>query len=289
MKYRSSRTFRQALEDRLRAQGASLGIPLVRLRKMVAFERFLAHLLADQPNDWVLKGGLALQLRIGDKARTTNDMDLLSISDLPARRLHDALVRAGLVDLRDDFQFEVALPTSETELRFHVRTILDGRPFESFYVDVGSGDPMVDLPERLTAPALLEFAGISPAVIPCYPLTQQIAEKVHAYTRPHKSGLSSRVKDWVDILLMAELGTMDARSLSRALSATFEKRATHPLPPSLPVPPSNWLREFQYLSRELKLGYESLADAIAAMARFVDPVLQGKTKGSWNPAAWSWE
>lgn len=61
MRYGSGEAFRNALETRLRIKGLHSGAPLVRLRKMVAFERFLARLVADQPEAWLLKGGLALQ------------------------------------------------------------------------------------------------------------------------------------------------------------------------------------------------------------------------------------
>ena len=71
MKYGSSASFRRALEDRLRTQSLQTGAPLVRLRKMVVFDRFLVRLIHDQPDAWVLKGGLALQLRLGNQARTT--------------------------------------------------------------------------------------------------------------------------------------------------------------------------------------------------------------------------
>lgn len=71
MKYPSARAFRQALEDRLRTHYPKEQIP--RLRKMIAFERFMARL----DERWILKGGYALQLRT-DKARTTHDIDLLA-------------------------------------------------------------------------------------------------------------------------------------------------------------------------------------------------------------------
>ncbi len=48
MKYANSSAFRRALEDRLRAQSVKTGAPLVRLRKMVAFDRLLARLIAVQ-------------------------------------------------------------------------------------------------------------------------------------------------------------------------------------------------------------------------------------------------
>ena len=57
MTYRSGASFRRALEDRLRAQSLETGVPLVRLRKMVVFDRFLARLVQGQPDAWVLKGG----------------------------------------------------------------------------------------------------------------------------------------------------------------------------------------------------------------------------------------
>ncbi|MEA3328001.1 MAG: nucleotidyl transferase AbiEii/AbiGii toxin family protein [Chloroflexota bacterium] len=53
-------------------------MPLSRLRKLVVFDRFLARLFQDQPDHWVFKGGFALQLRLGERARTTKDIDLLA-------------------------------------------------------------------------------------------------------------------------------------------------------------------------------------------------------------------
>ena len=50
MKYQSGGAFRRALEDRLRAQSLKSGVALVRLRKMVAFDRFVARLMLAQPD-----------------------------------------------------------------------------------------------------------------------------------------------------------------------------------------------------------------------------------------------
>ena len=67
MKYSSPVSFRQALEDRLRTQYPPHRIP--RVRKMIAFERFMAHL----DERWILKGGYALQLRTAS-ARTIQNI-----------------------------------------------------------------------------------------------------------------------------------------------------------------------------------------------------------------------
>ena len=53
MKYQSGGAFRRALEDRLRIRSLNTGVPLIRLRKMVAFDRFMARLVAIQPHVWV--------------------------------------------------------------------------------------------------------------------------------------------------------------------------------------------------------------------------------------------
>jgi hypothetical protein len=77
VRYASSAAFRRALEDRLRAHSQKTALPLIRLRKLVAFDRLLARLTMEQPATWILKGGLALLVRLGPRARTTQDVDLI--------------------------------------------------------------------------------------------------------------------------------------------------------------------------------------------------------------------
>ncbi len=57
----------------------------MRLRRMVAFDRLLARLFSkqseqerqeEQETPWLLKGGYAMELRLGYRARTTRDIDL---------------------------------------------------------------------------------------------------------------------------------------------------------------------------------------------------------------------
>lgn len=131
----------------------------------------------------------------------------------------------------------------------------------------------------MTVPALLDFADIQPSVMPCYPLSQQIAEKVHTYTRPYATSECTRVKDWVDLLLMAELGKLHGPTLLQALHATFNARHTHPLSTHLPKPSSAWATTFRHQSREMGLGYRALAEASEAIALFLDPVLQDQARG----------
>ena len=41
-----------------------------------AFERLLVRLELGAPGRWVVKGGMALEMRLGDRARSTRDLDL---------------------------------------------------------------------------------------------------------------------------------------------------------------------------------------------------------------------
>lgn len=290
MKYASGSDFRKALETRLRKISLQEHSSLARLRKMVAFDRFLARLTFSQPGLWILKGGLALQIRLGERARTTRDIDFLLVEPQP--NIHAMLVEATSAKQNDWFEFQVErAPTSEgISERFHVRCLLDGRPFELFHVDIGVGDPMNEEAEMLSMPPLLSFAEIPPVITPCFPISQQIAEKVHAYTRPHGANMpSSRVKDLVDILLMAELSSISSGQLLLAIQSTFEARKTHSLPRNLPAPPTDWNNPFRKLARETGLQWTLIAEAFPACQKFLEPVLQSVPESKWDPLQWTWE
>jgi hypothetical protein len=292
MIYKTGAAFRRALEDRLLAQSSRDRVSLVRLRKLVAFDRFLARLLQAQPGAWILKGGLALQLRMGSRARTTQDIDVLWT--VPEVWLNRILAAAATLDLGDWFTFTVqptssALPgLGEGSLRFSVSARLDGRLFVSFHVDVGSGDPVVEPAERLVGPSLLVFAGIAPVVIPCYPLTQHLAEKVHAYVRPRSTGASTRVKDLVDIVLIAEQNAVDGPTLQTAIQATFEAYGAGEPPVSLPQPPATWTVTFKKLAEEVGLSDATLSAADQTARAFLEPVLRSEASAVWSPVERRW-
>ncbi|MCD4754056.1 MAG: nucleotidyl transferase AbiEii/AbiGii toxin family protein [Anaerolineaceae bacterium] len=291
MKYATSSAFRRALEDRLRTLSFKKGIPLSRLRKMVAFDRFLSRLFAYGPNQWVVKGGFALQLRIGEKARTTRDIDLLMLAG--EREMSYHLRRASTLDQNDWFLFEISDGIrSEADdivvLRYNAHALLDGRTFERFHIDIGVGDLLLESPEYLETPTLLSFAGIEPTLIPCYPISQQIAEKFHAFTRTHESGSSSRVKDLVDMLLLAEMEKFSSLKLQKSLRATFQTRSSQPMPLKVPSPPKNWNPSFRRMANEVGLSFKSLSSAESALQQFLNPILDPETNKTWNPEHWQW-
>ena len=202
--------------------------------------------------------------------------------------MHQALTEAALTDLRDAFEFQVHQATTVNPARFTVQSLLDGRTFETFHLDVGTGDAIVGPLDYISTPNLMAFADIPPVRMPCYPLTQQLAEKVHAYTFSYQSGETTRVKDWIDIILIAQAGELHAKRLTDSLQATFKTRQTHSLPEIMPLPPANWTRTVKKLAAEVQLGFDTLEEAIAAVSQFLDPILSGQARGDWNPTTWRW-
>ena len=166
MRYATAGAFRQALEERLRQQSLGNNLALTRLRKMIAFDRFLARLGKSDPEAWVVKGGFALQLRLGARARTTKDIDIAVTKEWTPEAVATRLRRTARLDLGDWFEFEVgelaeaATGAPRGGFRFPVRCLLDSRLFETFHLDVGQGDPILDAPERVRVPDFLAFAGI---------------------------------------------------------------------------------------------------------------------------------
>jgi hypothetical protein len=292
MKYQSGGAFRRALETRLREQSLSSGLPLARFRKMVAFDRLLVRLIRSQPDQWVLKGGLALQLRLGDRARTTKDIDLLSLTQ--SDQVFDSLREAVSLDLGDWFEFVVGRPSDDQDrtpggIRYTVVSLLDGRTFERFHIDVGLGDPLVEAVEFLVMPDLLTFAEIDPVVVPCYPVTQQLAEKCHAYTRQYGSGMSSRIKDFIDLILLDEMGPVSGQKLTAAIELTF-RNAGGQIPDLILPPPRTWEGGFKRLANEVSLSGYSLESSYARIQEFLDPILAGEAGDlRWNPDSWSWK
>jgi predicted nucleotidyltransferase component of viral defense system len=276
--YNSIAAFRIALEQRLNKHANDEGVNIMRLRRLVAFDRLLARLFYGNDSPWVLKGGYATELRLRGHARSTKDIDLsipreitasIGISTLDST-LRDLLQQAARIDLGDWFRFRVGEPMMdlggppEGGTRFPVAALLD-RPFIEFHIDVGLGDLFSPPAEVLRGNDLLSFAGIAPPRVKVLRKEQQFAEKVHAYTYPRQN---SRIKDLVDLVLFIEMEKLKPRVTVRCLRETFAHRATHPLPVELMPPPEGWRSGYAELAIECGLRTDTLDKAFETVSRY---------------------
>jgi hypothetical protein len=257
----------------------------------VVFERLLARLAVAGPGRWTLKGALALDFRLRDRSRTTKDMDLVRRDDEEAAVGN--LIEAASMDLGDFFTFSIEGRTrlggdEAGTVRCRIRAELAGRLFENVIVDMGFFDPLGWAPEVVRGTDLLAFAEIEPVEVPLVPLEQQVAEKVHAYTRTYEGGRpSSRAKDLVDLMLVKREVALDGKRLRAALVGTFEGRRQHSLPESFPPPPAEWAVPYRKLAAEV--GLETRPEAAhREVASFLDPVLSGEDPLRWDPGQGRW-
>lgn len=281
MIYTTGAGFRQALERRINEEAAASGIAITRLRKLVAFDRLLARLVEVAPNRWIAKGGLVLNLRFGNRARTTIDLDLARQDSHEASL--DDLRNAAALDTGDFFAFVLESEHDDEEdhpdqheergERYRVVALLGGRTFEALRVDVGFGDPLPQPADFVSGIEFLAFAGLAPIMVPVLPLEEQIAQKLHAYSLLYGGRHpSSRIKDLVDIVLICSEAVLAAGELRSALERTFRTRGTHPLPMSLPDPPTAWERGYGRLAADIGID-PSIRHGHALAAAFIDPIL----------------
>jgi len=72
--YRTPQAFKAALETRQRKRAADAGMPFDRVAQVDLYFRFLDRVLQDLDSAVVVKGGVALEMRLR-RARTTGDID----------------------------------------------------------------------------------------------------------------------------------------------------------------------------------------------------------------------
>jgi predicted nucleotidyltransferase component of viral defense system len=268
--YKTAGAFRTALETRLQTRARGEATDLQRLRRQVAFDRFLARMFSKGPKaayPWLLKGGYAMELRM-HAARTTKDIDLTlhdgtRLSKDPAKRREEVrgmLQEAAATRFDDYFEFMVGEAREDLEgapeggSRYPVTAQMDGRDFARFHVDVGIGDEVLEPPDIVTGQDWLGFGGVAPPSFPVISAEQQFAEKLHAYSLPRGERANTRTKDLVDMVLLIRSGKLDKTKTAAAVRATFAKRGTHAMPRELDGPPREWGPVFDWLAKECDLA-----------------------------------
>jgi len=294
MKYADADAFRVALEHRLRTRAQQRNVDISRLRKQVVFDRLLARLLTVAPERYVLKGGYALDLRLGDRARSTQDIDLAIAGSLDA--VIDDLAAVDALGMDDYFSFTVTRTTAldnldaATAARFRVQARLAGRRFEQFNLDIGFGSDERQAYDLVEGQDLVSFAGLTPLLIPTVVIERHVAEKIHAYTRVYADDRqSTRVKDLVDLVLVSEEVSIVAGPLTLAIQLVFAARAGHPMPTYLTQPPSTWTARYPPLAKEVGIAPDvQMGWGVASI--FLNPVLGGEVapEAAWSPGDRRW-
>jgi hypothetical protein len=154
--YATPAAFRAAVEATLRERARRLFVLTYVVRRQAALERLAARLLKVAPERWALKGGFALETRLGERARTSLDLGAEHRHGADAAR--PDLQRAAIEDVGDHFTFAVVGSEEWTESGFDWRsgtswrTVWLGRTFEPLQVDVTFAVPEPWDASRLMSP-----------------------------------------------------------------------------------------------------------------------------------------
>lgn len=277
MAYESPAALRQALETRLGNRSRETGIDLERLRRRAAFERLLVRLELGAPHRWVVKGGMALEIRLGDRARSTRDLDLaLRDAQGDGSSVRELLIGCLSVAREEDgFEFLVGEPTTITldeagrpGWRFPVESRMAGRKFANVRLDVVARDDEISKTQRVELPGVLDFAGLARHDVEAVDPAQHFAEKVHAFTRTYGERPNTRVRDLPDMVLLIDDGLEPTPELFSIVSHLFDARANAAMPVELPDPPSFWRENYPVLAADLDVSAKTLDEALTVVRTF---------------------
>ncbi|SKB02415.1 Nucleotidyl transferase AbiEii toxin, Type IV TA system [Agreia bicolorata] len=272
------------------------GVPKQDLLNLQLFDRFLARVFSGMDAPFILKGGTRM-LAFIPRARATVDVDLeTSISDIASAVTQ--LERLVDIDIGDRLRF--------TLLKQQRRQINNDQPnitmvsltFEAaglgqiVKVDLAVHDraglatvrasPVFRVPLARSVPTP-EYVMIA--------IEQQIADKVAAMMESHHGGpdgRSSRAKDLVDLALIAQHLSCDAKLLREALEVQILERKLTPF--TLVTASPAIQKGYSTAARKAAGLHLTWQEAEDLTNRLIGPILDGTTMtGIWNPHGGGWQ
>jgi Nucleotidyl transferase AbiEii toxin, Type IV TA system len=270
--------------------------------RQARFDRFLCRVFAQgERSEWLLKGGMSMLARV-PHSRTTKDMDLAAQEAADLADAERALAALVNVDHGDHLTFRLirSMPTGLGDnqpgvaTRRYIFACIDadhGTQIDTATVDIVVGPPPVGRPEVVEPANRLHLR--RPLITHpyrLYPVADQIADKVCATmdTNYAHGKRSSRVKDLIDLVVLAHTQTVDLNELRRAVVA---KRVVSNIDPFEHFDmPTDWSRTYSKTAKGVPLA-ESFTAVTAAelVASFVDPALSNSlNRATWDPQNLTW-
>jgi len=203
-----------------------------------ALERLLFRLSTSAHSDrFVLKGALLFTLWYDLPHRATRDADLLGFGPSDTGSMASVFRDIASVAADDGIVFDPAsirVGVIRKDAGYGgVRVTLNGKLANArcvAQVDVGFGDAVTPGPTDAVYPVLLD--DLPAPRLRTYPVYTVVAEKLHAIVV--LGMVNSRLKDYLDLVVIMEREALDEPTLALAIAATFQRRGTA-LPNALPV------------------------------------------------------
>lgn len=248
-----------------------------RVRRALAFEFCIAAFTkgesADDPRILV-KGGVAMELRLRGIARATRDIDAVLRNTEPdaIEKYVDETLSVKLLDDSVSFRVVSQEPIGSTgAIRFDVRVEYRGKGFAKVRLEVSAAHPEDNswdsVPPLDLAPTFGVDVGLT--AVPCLSIEDQIAQKIHAVTDPYEN--NDRFRDLLDLILLDGLCTAGDEIVLDACIRVFEVRARHHWPPTIVVR-DGWADGYAQLAAESSFEPERIDEAALMVQRMIDRI-----------------
>lgn len=263
-------------------------------------ERFLYRLAqSDHRTKLVLKGALMFRAYGIATTRPTKDIDLLGRSIGPDADIFATIIQDIIeIDCEDGVIFDPSSITisrikEEADyegLRVFVEGALDSAR-KKLQIDIGFGDLIIEGPCEMDYPVILDQP--APKLL-VYSKETAIAEKFEAIVRLGTA--NSRMKDFYDILYLAEHEEFEAQILAAAITTTFNHRGTDLAQSKLIFSEefkTNRILNEMWAAFLKRSGLDTaihFPEVIIVLEDFLSVVFQGSHDGRWvpNQKAWRW-
>jgi hypothetical protein len=247
------------------------GVAADRMRRWVSTMVLLGALerMGDDEHRFLLKGGVAMELRLQLQARATKDTDIIVITAAGVS-IVDAL-RDALTEPYLGFAFRLAnvREIGNTPAQgMTVKMTYKNKAWATLRLEASPPEARAAEPEAIGAFSLTQLGLDGPEQVTCQSLRYQMATKLHAVTERFPDRENDRFRDLIDLLLLRELEP-DLARVADACREIFGERAKHPWPPRLTVEPS-WPEEYRALALDQAFAIEDVEQAVELATVLID-------------------
>jgi len=288
-----------SIKERLRNVSIQSGKDFQSVIRQYVQERFLYRLSKSiYSNNLILKGALLFIAYEISRNRPTRDIDFLGLK-IPNEidDIVEVIKEILAIKIEDGLRFdsdsvEAEYITEDVDykgIRIKFYVFLENSR-ERMQLDIGFGDKITAGPVEIEFPTLLDFPAPKLKV---YSIETTIAEKFEAIVSLQL--ITSRMKDFYDILFFAEHYNFKKEILTQAITTTFKNRSTD-LGLSKIVFEDKFKSDqnFQklwvaFIERNKLESTKTFSDVVSKIESFIQPIFDSKTKNNWNPDKWEWE
>ena len=291
LRYATAKALHDAIKVRVAAEAERGRYDINQIRRHFAYDRFLTRLFLDPNSTWVLKGGTGLLARVPQQARHTQDIDLHYRGEI--ERAEADLIAAANSDIGDFFSFDLeqsgTLTGTTSGRKYRVAAYVGDAKFADFQIDAVIDSNMTRSPDSAPGLRPIHIEGLTTADYRIYPVVDHLADKLVAMTSTFAGDRpSTRYRDLVDIVLIAQSQTIDATELRVAVESECHHRS-HSLPMQLTLPDKTWRNGYSAIARTVPdLSAQTADDALTIAAKLFQPIFDGRADGTWEPSEQQW-